>query len=283
MRARLVAVTVGIALLQACGRAGADRVPAPASPGPERRYVATATVLEGRDHLPMLCLGQILASLPPSCGDVPITNWNWDEVRGKEQVGGVTWGEYHVVGTYDGASFTVLEVGQPEEPVPGEGDTIGTPCTEPDGGWVAVDPARTTEPDMQAARRTAQAEPDFAGLWIDYITPEPDPEHPGPFVLNVAFTGTLERHRAELRDLWGGPLCVIRHERTYAELRRIQDELSGGVAKELGLHLLWTDTDVVHDQVEIGAVVIDPETQAALDSLYGAGAVRVSVALQPVG
>src|SRR5919109_1877967 len=95
---------------------------------------------EGAPHEPMLCLGAVLESLPPQCGDVPITNWNWDDVAGEERRSDTVWGSYHVVGTLDDGSFTVIEVAAPrkgEEPVFGGESEIGTPCPVPPGGWQA--------------------------------------------------------------------------------------------------------------------------------------------------
>ena len=58
----------------------------------------------------MLCLGTILESLPPQCGDVRIANWDWDRIKGEERLSGTTWGRYHVMGTLDGKAFIVTDV-----------------------------------------------------------------------------------------------------------------------------------------------------------------------------
>ncbi len=64
-----------LVLLQACGPTGV--VPETrnrrAGRGQELNE-ATAVVLESGRHGPMLCLGTILESLPPQCGDVRIAN-----------------------------------------------------------------------------------------------------------------------------------------------------------------------------------------------------------------
>jgi hypothetical protein len=255
--------------------------------GGEQRYEATAIVLENEDHGPMLCLGGVALSLPPQCGDVPVSNWDWDEVPGERNLRGTTWGDYQVTGTYDGESFTVEEAGLPEEPPPfDDGDPIDTPCDEPEGGWVADDPSRISEADRQAASRDASAEPDFAGLWIDYVgDPKPEDLDVDPtsaeVILNVAFTAELERHTADLRELWGGPLCVVQHQRTEQELQRIQDDFPGGDST-LGLHVLWSSIEVVDNVVEVGVVAIDAEGRAALDDRYGPGAIRTVPALEPI-
>ncbi|MGH2746561.1 MAG: hypothetical protein ACRDKB_01385 [Actinomycetota bacterium] len=233
----------------------------------------------------MLCLGVILDSLPPQCGDVPITNWSWNDVDGEEQVAGTTWGEYHVVGTFDGESFTVTEVGPPRRsPSEDNEDAIDTPCPEPDGGWQASDPDRVSDRDWERTAAAARKASDFAGVWIDHVAvtdPESGVERTG-IILNVAFTGDLERHEAELRETWGGPLCVVEHPRTLRELRGIQRELGDIAEEEFELQILWSSSSEVHGVVEIGVVTIDAETRAALDERYGTGAVEAEPALRPV-
>ena len=231
----------------------------------------------------MLCLGVTLDSLPPQCGDVPLDNWDWGKVEGEEAMSGTTWGRYHVVGRYDGTRFTVTDVGPPKEQAPFEEDSIETPCPEPEGGWRATDPKRWSREALEQTGRAVRPAPDFAGLWIDYIS-EFDPDEdtdPTDIILNVAFTGELERHEAEIRETWGGPLCMVHREHTLDELSRIQNELHE-VEREFDLKILWSDASEYEGFVEIGVVVIDEETQAALDERYGEGVVRADPALAPL-
>jgi hypothetical protein len=283
VRRHLLAVIPLLLLLQAC----AERDPgagAQAAQDEERRYQTTATVLESREHGPELCLGAVLDSFPPQCGGLPIPNWRWDQVDGEQSSGGTTWGDYHLVGTYDGTAFTLAQAGPPRWPAP-PGDEPTSPCPEPAGGWPMPDPAKASEADLEAARRAAGAQPDYAGIWVTYLEPMVDnvAEDPGEFVLNLAFTGGLERHEAELRSRWGGRLCVTRHQRTMAELRRIQRDLMGAAGKELGLRV--TSTGLVDDEnvVTLQAVVLDDQARQAITERYGAGAVRATAILEPVG
>jgi hypothetical protein len=284
---RGIVLVASLLLTTACG--GIERSDDGSRPrggtGGQHRYEATGIVLENEDHGPMLCLGMVLESLPPQCGDVPISNWSWDEVAREERLVGTTWGEYHLVGTYDGDTFTLIETGPPQRHPDDIGDPIATPCPEPEGGWTVGDPSRTSMADRQAASGAASAEPDFAGLWIDYVEePDPDaPEDPGTegMILNVAFTGDVERHRAELGGLWGGPLCVVQHARTEAQLQRIQNDLAPS-ADELGIQVLWSSIEVVENVVEVGVVAIDAEGRAALDDRYGVGATRPVPTLTPI-
>jgi hypothetical protein len=279
MRTRVLAWTVLAVLSSAC--ADASNQGPGASPSAEQRYEADATVLQA-DGPARLCLGSIADSLPPQCGDVPIVGWSWDDVEGEQRVNGVIWGDYHVVGTYDGAVFTVLDVSARETPAPDPGDPFAAPCPTPEGGWVAVNPDQASEKDRIEAMRLAQDEPDFAGIWIDYLADGLNEEDPGPYVLNVAFTGDIDRHEVELRAVWGGPLCVVQFERTYRELLSIQEDLSGGAAAALGLLLLWSATDEVTNRVEIGVVLSGAEEEADLEATYGNGAISVDSALRPI-
>jgi hypothetical protein len=122
-------------------------------------------------------------------------------------------------------------------------------------------------------------------LWIDQPAPGDDPEAAPPppeqVVLNVAFTGDLARHEAELRRVWAGPLCVSRLPRTSADLLTIQDELTtGSVARDLGLEPLFASTNEARGVVELGVVASTPAQEAAVRERYG-DAVELTAALQP--
>jgi hypothetical protein len=283
---RLLLAAIALLLLSACAERDPDAgAPRQAAQRQEQRYETTSTVLESREHGPELCLGVLAQSLPPQCRGLPIPNWRWDQVTGQESHGDTTWGDYYLVGTYDGASFTVTEVGAPRWPAPpGDDDEPTSPCPEPAGGWPVPDPAKASEEDMQAAWRAARAQPDFAGLWLSYLEPMGNnvAEDPGEFVLNVAFTGHLERHQSELRTRWGGRLCVTRQQRTMAELQRIQRELMGSVGKHLGLRVVTTSLSDDENVVNLEVLVLDEQARQAIEARYGAGAVRATATLTPV-
>jgi hypothetical protein len=131
---------------------------------------------------------------------------------------------------------------------------------------------------MQAAER----EPDSAGFWIDYVGEPSENTKEGEIIAVAAFTGDLEGHEADLRELWGGPVCVTQHERTQDELDRIQEELGGEVGASLGLQVTWSSGNVVDNRVEVGVVVAGEEVVAAVAERYGAGAVLLMPALEPV-
>ena len=285
-RRQLAIAALGV-VLAGCGANPPDAPDVHATaPDLEQRFSARTVVLEDRSHGPMLCLGGMLESYPPQCGDVPITNWSWKRVAGERRAGGTIWGDYQVVGTFDGSSFTVLRarVAKGRVPVP-DAHELDTPCPEPRGGWRPVDPTRLSDRDLAAASAVAESSPEYAGAWIDYIGEPPTEEGPvrDDVIWNVAFTGDLTEHERELRKKWGGALCVVEHERTERELSRIQDELVNGVAEELGLHLLSAAVWIPGNTVEITVVVADEHAQAELDERYGEGAVRVTSALRPVG
>lgn len=249
-------------------------------------YEATATVLESEEHGPELCLGAVLDSLPPQCDGVPVEGWDWADVGGEESRGGTTWGDFHVVGRYDGDSFSVTEAGPPK-PSHFDDDPIGTPCDEPAGGWAPVDAALASHEHASRAAQTARKEPDFSGVWFDYYgetdpDAQSDAEAYGDIILNVAFTNDLDRHERELREIWGGPLCLQQHERTYRELLAIQNDLTPEGARELDLEILGSSTSEVNGTVEIEVVVVHPDTQERLDERYGDGVVVVRGRLAPV-
>lgn len=291
-RRRVIAVAVAFAVFAAGGWLGWVAL------GPDRgirpnvgndvtattRYQTDSMVLDDPGRPPVLCLGGVADSLPPQCDGIPIADWDWEAVDGEQSAAGSTWGEFHVVGTYDGETFTLLEAGPPRPAEQVEGDPVDTPCAEPEGGWSSPDPSKATDAHLRELMNAVEDEPDFAGFWIDYVV-EPVGEgssEPGNVIANVAFTGGVERHTERIRQLWGGPLCVVEHEHTFAELRGIQRELAEGAAADLGLDMTWSDVDIQDNVVELGVVVADADARAAVEARYGPTAVELHPALEPV-
>ena len=186
------------------------------------------------------------------------------------------------MGRYDGETFTVHEADPLDTGDPSQADAIDTPCTEPPGGWVATDPERATQADAVEAQRQVSDDPDFVGLWLDYYNQPPGvppEENPGDIILNVSFTGDLEAHEQELREFWGGALCVTEGAKTYRELREIQRTFD---AFEFGLEGLWSDIDVTQNVVLFGVVVADDVALQKIEERYGPGVVKIYPRLVPV-
>jgi hypothetical protein len=197
-------------------------------------------------------------------------------------------GRVHGGGQWDGTALTLTE--PPSEPrprdVPDDADRFATPCPEPEGGWRVVNPATATDEAMQAAIQHARAQPDVGGVWVDQsMNPaarqEPIDEgamnDPTRTILNIAFTGDLVRHEAELRERWGGPLCVSEAAASMAELRGIRRQ----VEDEVGARMTYSSIDEVRGRIEVG-VYADDGLQARFDERYGDGVVLVGAMLQPV-
>jgi hypothetical protein len=278
-------VFVSALFLAACGTgdppsSSADEPPpAVSGPDPSQLYEANTTVLEDRTHGPTLCLSGILESLPPQCGNVPIANWDWQAVSGEERLSGTTWGSYHVVGSYDGSTFTLTAAGRYEEDTSGPTDSdFSSPCPEPSGGWSGLEQA--TQEDARPAAAYARSQPDYVTSWVTHL--EPAQAEFGPIIVNAVFTGDRERHEADMRKVWGGPLCVVERDvPTADELARIRKEAEASL-DDLGLQMLSSAGPGVEPIIEIGVVIdVEGKGQAALDARYGAGVVRLSPALKP--
>lgn len=259
---------------------------------------ARATVLDEGDG-PMLCLGGIAMSLPPQCDGPPVAGWDWAEHPDAESASGVTWGEYTMVGEWDGTTFTPGEVRAttPDDwPVEDTRALFASRCEEPAGGWVPVDPATTTGRALSAAHRAAEELPDYAISWGDQsINPHwqevQDLQESGGVpsleaqqamndplftILNIGVTDDPARAEAAVREVWGGPLCVTRFVNTHVRLREVaQDlrELPGGLGSGYGSISNTVEISVVHD---------DGSIQAWTDEEYGEGVVEVTSALEPV-
>jgi hypothetical protein len=281
MARRLLLATL-LLLTAGCGEATT------AGPGAEGDLLQTAravTVLDDGDG-PELCLGGVAESLPPQCGGPALAGWDWADHTGDfEEVRGTRWGDFQVVGTYDGTTFTVTEVtpaaelpdtGQPEEP------EVVTPCQD----VPVVDPSRTSRPDLDAAVAASNRLEGLAYRRLDTSRDERTPEEMdadamagdddvSAWVLDVRVTREVDDAEAALRQHWGGGLCVTQARHSQAELRRIQrdvadrpDHLSSWVdLDQVGLHVVLDEGGALQDE---------------LDAAYGDGVVRVSSALIPV-
>ncbi|MEU6426600.1 hypothetical protein ABZ860_11915 [Microbispora sp. NPDC046973] len=278
----LVAMLVTLA---ACGTA-------PAATAPSMRYQADATVLSSPEHGPQLCAA-VAESLPPQCGGPDIVGWDWNAVKHSAR-GGVRWGEYHVVGTWDGKTLTLTDPPSPapRRNAPRDRSDLTTPCPEPVGGWRPVDPAKATERAMEAAIDKARKLPGYAAAWLDqsyldeikgFDSQDPrwveryanDPER---LVLNLRFTGDPNVHEAAIREVWGGALCLSRARHTEAELRALQERAQ----KEIkDVHFASINERAGY--VEIGLWVVTPRLQREVDEKYGKGLVVLEGFLKPVG
>lgn len=245
------------------------------------RVEGLATVLESDAHGPEACFGAIAESYPPQCSGLPLVGWDWAAVEGEEAAVGTTWGLYHVVGDYDGETLTV--VGTPQHDPTGEtGDPFEAPdttppCDPPAGGWDSVDGAPNGEAARGDLTRVARAAPDFAGIWMwgRHGPGERD-------VFTVAFTGDLARHRAELEEVWGGPLCVIERDHTLAALQEAAGRVAGGAMTVGGIDLDVVDTQVdeVAGRVEVRMTYAPEGAEEALEEELGVP-VRVDAPLRP--
>ncbi|HEX7131464.1 MAG TPA: hypothetical protein VF228_02770 [Iamia sp.] len=254
--------------------------PTPSAETPAR-VEGTATVLEDDEHGPEACFYSIQESLPPQCTGLPLVGWDWAAVEGEESVGGTRWGSYHVVGDYDGETLTVA--GTPEhDPTRETADPYYSPdptppCDPPTGGWDSVDGLPNGAADRAAMEAAARAEPDVAGVWLD-ARHEPGERD----IYTAAFTGDVDRHRAELEELWGGPLCVVQLDHTLAALQEAQARTDGGPLTVAGLELeiIESEVDEIGNQVEIRMTYAPAGAEEALEDHLGVP-VRVEAPLRP--
>lgn len=267
--------------------------PTAALPADGRVRVAT-TVLDDGDG-PELCLGGVADSLPPQCGGPPISGWNWEDHPDADSAGGVRWGDFVLVGDWDGSAFTSTEARpwtEADLPAPEEYD-FSTPCPEPEGGWRVVDDAMASPGDMTRAMRVAEELSDYALAWVDQsinpsweewessdATPSREVEEalndPAYSVLNVGVTDDLAGAEAAVSEVWGGALCVHHAANSFTRLEEVTEELRelpGSLDAQFG---------TVDNRVHLTVIHDDGSIQAWVEEEYGAGMVEVSSALQPV-
>lgn len=272
----LVAIAVAGCESPAPDPAGGSQRPTTTAEGPQR-YVGVEQVVETPKHGPQLCdAGDYVE--PPDCSGPEILGWDWAKVRAETQ-DGTSWGRYEMVVTFDGERFAVagpvkpmpLGSEKPEDPRP----ESTTPCEEPAGGWGAVDSTKMSGKASWQMKKRAKRSPEFAGLWLDRV---PNPRQP---VVNVAFTGDLDGREQWLREVWGGPLCVVPAKRTYRHLLWIHQSISEQMWAG-DQHIIGVGPEVVTNQVEVDAHVVTPELQAEFDRRYGEGTVKITGTFEPV-
>jgi hypothetical protein len=261
-------------------------------------------VLETPTQPATLCLGEILASDPPAgCTGVPVVGWDWDAVPGATERSGVRQADVTVVGTTDGTAFTLTEPPIGVTASDGAGPSYPeTPCAQPAGGWAVVDPGRITTADWEAVITAANAAPDLVDTWIVDGAAGPPAETGAtttygttladdPFafgadsLLVYEFSGEAARHERELRDLWGGALCVAERQpyrwtgpRAFALLR--SDE-----ARAAGVWFVTGGSPFGDDRpgrISAEVLVLDGVTQRWVDERFGAGEVTLRGLLTPV-
>jgi hypothetical protein len=279
---------VALVLLAACGRGSsvdvtATEAAAGRAVANEPRYRGTVLVLEDATGPPRLCQGA-LDSMPPACGEgIDLAGWSWATVEGETTMIGVTWGSYEVTVTVDGEALSVVAAGAPQPSLPGRSEPdLRTPCAEPDGGWAStVDRSLLALDNFTAFHDYLNAQADRSATWVDSSTdPKFDPNDLGHYVFDEAsvvttirFTGDAERHEAEIRTIWGGPICIVEGGVPFTRLVEILSEVmrdegsAGGYVDEVG------------GQVVVNALLEDPAAQTRLDQRYGPGTVVLNPAL----
>ena len=152
MRIAAVPLLSAVAVLSACAPAPVVDGTVVPTEGPHGELTASTFVLDDGDGAE-LCLGGVGRSLPPVCGGPTVTGWNWDDVEGEESLSGSTWGDYEVVGTWDGTSFALTRTPVFSDPL---APSTATPRPEPTPGDPAnADAVARAVEDYSNARGTA--------------------------------------------------------------------------------------------------------------------------------
>ena len=230
----------------------------------------------------------VAESLPPGCiGDgLFIANWDWSVAPSSEQRNGTRWGDYHVRGTFENGEVTLTarperakDVKRPDE----ARDRASTPCEPPADGWSVVDPTKVT--DESALLRAAKAQPDFGGVWFDDLGIETDGGYQDPSrgVFTVSFTGDLTRHEAELRKVWGGPLCVTLAPASKTELEAATAKVLADQNNDAldGFEVTGFGVNDMYGSLDIRVLWAPAGTEEMLSERYGVP-LHLAAALHPI-
>lgn len=203
-------------------------------------------------------------------------------MEGEERAGGVTWGgSYHIVGSFDGETFTLTDKpGPPAEHLISEDDFSSAPaCEEPAQGWI-----EEGEVGQQVAGRAlsmVRGEPEYSAGWVSQLEPAGIESDTGAVVLNAAFTGNLDKHEASLRQHWDGSLCIIRYERSMDELEQLRADVYA-MLEELSVRTLTSDLYEIDNSINVHVIHIDEADHDELMKRFGSETVRITTALRPL-
>jgi len=233
-------------------------------------------VLQQDGEPPELCVGGVAESYPPQCGGPELVGLDWTDLPEHEKASGVTWGEASVVGTYDGARFTLVE---PPTQEPPDG-----PAPEPAAfPQLCDDPFRGGDEDYASDSEAAQtAQNDLGGLLQSYDGYVTSWVSDGSSMFNVLVQGDAEEAHAAIREVWPGGLCVEQRDLpTERDLRAAQQAVVESDVKVLSVGSGGADAvlDVavlVADEPNVAAV------QQAVSDWLTPDQVRVTGALNPV-
>lgn len=165
-------------------------------------------VLQVDDDPPVLCLAPYIETYPPQCDGPLLLGLDWEEMPPYSQSQDIRWGEAQVVGTFDGATFTLTQPpGAPVLPVEPDGGNGADPltmiCDSPyaDGVATGLDPlSAEAEAAQAAAIALLEESEDYASSFTS----------DGSTVLNVLLVedADVAATTQELRSVWPGGLCV---------------------------------------------------------------------------
>ncbi|MBT8165835.1 MAG: hypothetical protein HKO63_06575 [Acidimicrobiia bacterium] len=250
--------------------------------------VVDGTVLDKKGVGPQLCMF-VRDSLPPQCEGLPVVGLNWRDVDWAETAGDTTWADARLIGRFKGGELVLTERPLDRVAPAREQPDYSTPCAEPEGGWIIRNDALATEDDFQRANEYAQRQPEFTGTWFDHLQ---QPKEFTPLaessIANFSFTSNLDRHRSEIENLYGGPMCVSEGKRPLAELRDIQDRVFDAIftpqAEAAGIFAGFGasgSADQFKGVVEVSVMYAGDDAQQWLDERFGPGVVELHSFLQP--
>ena len=265
--------------------APADLVPE----GYDGRFLTYNMVLED-DTGARLCGGVVRTSDPPQCDGPAVEGWSWDAVAHEDRAG-TRLGQYALIGFWDGEVFTLSEPGF----VPNWWDVTRSdvvvesppPCPEPPDGWWSdmTDPTRLGSQDYNRAIDVVNTRSDLIGIDIyEPSTPRPADAEVGatdrsdgwvPGVLVIELTEVRDDDEANIREHWGGPLCLAEGAGlTAAEWNELVTEVYERWDEFMPGSTAWSG-GFSDGRIEVRLPVATAEGQARLDEAFGAGVVEL--------
>lgn len=239
----------------------------PITGSPTGMLTGVVLLLQTADQTaPMLCTG-VLDSYPPQCsGPTLVGDFDWSQIP-HETANGVRWskGSHRVIGTLDltkgkYGTFTLTR------PISSTA-TTSDPGPQPDLSPVCTDPLRgrdatKTSQNAALARDALIEKLPAISIWIADDASKS---------FNVLVKGDAEQTRAQLREVWGGPLCVASGQGTTMADRVKAVERVIALMPLIGLEGAAPGGQGRDDALQISLTMPNPNLEATVREAAGAG------------
>ncbi|ADB34381.1 hypothetical protein Kfla_5368 [Kribbella flavida DSM 17836] len=203
----------------------------------------------------------------PACApgeSVEVTGVDLEKLANASTIQGVTTGQAHLVGVWNGGKIAVDEQSAPRPPASEQAEKV--PCAAPTGGWKKGDASLWITPAVESFVRARSGQ--LQNAWIGWpegfptdTTPGAPPTKPSVVMIGVA-RGDLGQVRRALDPLVAGNLCVTQVKLSQAEAAKQHAAVEALPRQQLGIASVGLGAG--DKPVQVTLRVLDEKTLTAL-------------------